>query len=143
MPHYFFNELQKSQILAAINRAEHKTSGEIRVHLELNCDGDVLNRASEVFEKLKMHKTSLRNGVLIYMAIDDRKFAIIGDAGINKNVNQDYWNKLCDETTEMFKNKQFSEGICHSIFSIGQILKEFYPYQSDDINELSDEISFG
>jgi uncharacterized membrane protein len=85
---------QQGQISEAIKNAEIRTSGEIRVHLEANCQGNVLDRAADVFEKLEMHKTKLRNGVLFYLAYEDRKFAILGDAGINSNVSENFWDQI-------------------------------------------------
>ena len=76
----FFNEVQKNQIVEAIKTAELNTSGEVRVHIETVCKGNVLDRAAEVFAKLEMQKTALRNGVLIYIALESKSFAIIGDS---------------------------------------------------------------
>mgnify|MGYP001009120463 CR=1 FL=1 len=88
----FFTSEEKAEILAAVKTAELETSGEIRVHIENNCAEDVLDRAAYIFEKLEMHKTELRNGVLFYVAVKDKKFAILGDAGINAKVSTDFWN---------------------------------------------------
>ena len=90
----FFTSEQKMAITDAIKQAELNTSGEIRVHIEDKCKGDVLDRASFIFEKLKMHKTQLRNGVLFYLAVKNKKFAILGDAGINAVVPDDFWNEI-------------------------------------------------
>jgi uncharacterized membrane protein len=139
----YFTEEDKLQITNAIRVAESNTSGEIRVHIEKNCKEDVLDRAAFVFEELKMHKTNLRNGVLFYVAFDDRKFAILGDAGINLKVPEDFWEEITNEVLNSFKEKKYSEGLAEGIIKAGKQLKEHFPYQSDDVNELSDEISFG
>lgn len=139
----FLSKEQKQQILDAIKDAEKETSGEIRLHLENHCEGDALDRAVVVFQKLKMHETELRNGTLIYLAVDDRKFAIFGDKGINETVPENFWQDVKEEMREHFKNENFVEGITTGIRRIGEKLKAFFPYQKDDINELSDDISMG
>lgn len=139
----FFKSEERARIVSAIEAAELNTSGEIRVHIENHCKGDALDRASNVFSSLKMQKTKLRNGVLIYLAIKDKRFAIIGDAGINEKVADDFWDKTKELMLEEFKARQFCNGLVKGIESAGEQLKDFFPYQSDDINELSDEISFG
>ncbi|MDP4266480.1 MAG: TPM domain-containing protein [Bacteroidota bacterium] len=139
----FFTEEQKSEIVNAIKKAELNTSGEIRVHIENSCKGNVLDRAAFIFKKLEMHKTALRNGVLIYLAVNDKKFAVLGDAGINSVVPDNFWNESKDIMINYFKQSQFTQGLCESILIIGNQLKTKFPYQKDDINELPDEISFG
>lgn len=139
----YFTEENKLQITNAIRVAETNTSGEIRVHIEKHCKTDVLDRAAYIFAKLEMHKTKLRNGVLFYLAFDDRKFAILGDAGINQKVPENFWNEIKETALEDFKNGLFAEGISKGIIRAGEQLKIHFPYEKDDINELSDEISFG
>jgi uncharacterized membrane protein len=139
----YFTEADKLQITNAIRVAETNTSGEIRVHIEKRCVGDVLDRAAYLFEKLEMHKTALRNGVLFYLAVEDRKFAILGDAGINEKVPEDFWEITKNTVIEKLKEGQISEGLADGIIMAGQQLKAHFPYQNDDVNELSDEISFG
>lgn len=139
----YFTEENKLQITNAIRVAETNTSGEIRVHIENHCKGDVLDRAAYVFEKLEMHKTELRNGVLFYLAVKDHKFAILGDGGINAKVEADFWNSTKDLVIEKLKEGMYAEGLAQGIIKAGEKLKEHFPYQKDDVNELSDEISFG
>ncbi len=139
----FFSKKEKAKIREAISTAELNTSGEIRVHMENRCKGDVMDRAAVLFEKLKMHKTKLRNGVLFYLAIKDKKFAILGDKGINTVVPDDFWDEIKAFLTEKFKEGKFTEGLSEAIIMAGNQLKKHFPYQSDDINELSNEISFG
>jgi len=139
----FFSKEEKLEIKKAILNAELDTSGEIRVHIENNCKGEVLDRASYLFSKLNMDKTELKNGVLFYLAIVNKKFAIIGDAGINKEVPEDFWNGIEKSMTEKFKNGEFSNGLIVGIAKAGERLKKHFPHHIDDINELSDEISFG
>lgn len=143
MPSNFFTEDQKKQIVEAIKIAEKNTSGEIRVHIEKKCKEDVLDHAAFIFDELEMQKTELRNGVLIYLAVEDRKLAILGDAGINMKVPKGFWDDTKDVMVSHFKEGKFTEGLCKGIINAGEQLKEHYPYQKDDVNELSDEISFG
>lgn len=138
----FFSEDEKKKIVNAVKLAEKETSGEIRVHIDKRCKGDVMDRASFIFEKLEMHKTELRNGVLFYLAIKDRKFAILGDAGINISVPKNFWEEVKNNMLERFKENKFAEGLTVGIAMAGDKLKTFFPYQIDDVNELDDEISF-
>ena len=139
----YFTEENKLQITNAIRVAETNTSGEIRVHVEKYCKGNVLDRAAYIFGKLEMHKTKLRNGVLFYVAFEDKKFAILGDAGINMKVPGNFWEEITKDVIERFKEGFYAEGIAKGIIKAGEQLKQHFPYQSDDVNELSDEISFG
>ena len=142
-PSHFFSNDQKKLIKQAIADAEMDTSGEIRVHLESHCKADVLDRGAYLFEKLNMHKTDKRNGVLFYLAIDDRKFAILGDAGINMVTPEDFWDNIKEKMQEEFIEGRFAEGLSWGIRLAGAQLKEHFPYQDDDVNELPDDISFG
>lgn len=142
-PESFFTETEKTRIKEAVQTAELNTSGEIRVHIETICKGDVLDRAAYIFEKLDIHKTSLRNGVLFYLAIDDRKFAILGDAGINAKVPENFWDTTKETMLSLFKESRFADGLEKGILMAGEQLKTHFPYQKNDVNELPDEISFG
>ena len=139
----YFSEENKLQLTNAIRVAETNTSGEIRVHIEKRCKEDVLDRAAYIFEKLEIHKTELRNGVLFYLAIEDHKFAILGDAGINQKVSDDFWDEIKEKMTGLFREGKITEGISTGILMAGEQLKKHFPWQKDDVNELSDEISFG
>lgn len=141
--HKHFTEADQLKITNAIRVAETNTSGEIRVHIENHCAGDVLDRAAYIFEKLEMHKTELRNGVLFYLAVEDRKFAILGDAGINQKVPEDFWESTKDIVINKLKEGKHADGLADGIVKAGEQLKTHFPYQQDDVNELSDEISFG
>ena len=138
----FFSKEQQAQILASVREAEKETSGEIRVHIETYLTGDVLDRAAWIFKKLGMHKTAERNGVLFYLAVRDRKFAIIGDAGINAKVSDGFWDEISLLLQKNFKESKFTEGLSEGIVLAGKQLKTHFPYSKDDVNELSDEISF-
>lgn len=143
MQNVHFTKEQEQQIVSAIKQAELNTSGEIRVHVEKKCKGDVLDRAANVFAMLEMHQTELRNGVLFYLATHDKQFAILGDAGINVNVPENFWETIKETMLLHFKDGDFTLGLSKGIEMAGEKLKEFFPYQSDDLNELPDEISYG
>lgn len=139
----FFTESQKEAIKQAVQRAEQETSGEIRVHVENVCEGEVLDRAATVFDKLGMTKTEQRNGVLFYVAIKSHKFAILGDLGINAKVPKNFWESTKEKIIEHFKEGLFAEGLIEGVTLAGKELKQWFPYQTDDVNELPDDISFG
>jgi len=139
----FFAQVDKEKIVAAIAAAEMNTSGEIRVHLESKTNLDPVSRARKIFAKLKMHKTKAKNGVLFYLAVDDHKFAVIGDSGIDAVVRDGFWENIKDKVIENFKQGNFAEGLVQGILEVGISLKEYFPYQSNDTNEQKDEISFG
>ena len=136
----YFTEARLSKINASIEAAEMNTSGEIRLYVEDRCKEDVMDHAAFLFSKLEMHKTELRNGVLFYLALQDQKFAILGDGGINSKVDKDFWNHIKEAMVAKFKAGQFSEGLELGISMAGKALAEFFPYQDRDVNELSDEI---
>jgi len=138
----FFTKEQQQRITNAIREAEMDSSGEVRVHIETSCPGEVLDRAAWIFGKLGMHKTKDRNGVLFYLAVSDRKFAIIGDAGINAKVPENFWNDVKELLARDFQQGRFTEGLSDGIILAGKHLKKHFPHQKDDVNELSDEISF-
>lgn len=137
-----FTEDEQQQIRAAIEAAERQTSGQIRVCVEKKCSEDVLDRAAKYFRKLDMHKTKLRNGVLIYLATVDRKFAIIGDAGINKAVPDGFWDDAKEAMLGEFKFGNLVEGVITGVAMAGEHLQRFFPHGLEDKNELSDDIAF-
>lgn len=139
----FFTEEQKLAIQKSIADAELNTSGEIRVHIDNVCKEDVLDKAAKVFFLLKMDSTELRNGVLFYVAVKDQKFAILGDKGINEKVPADFWDSIKNTMLSYFKEKKFTTGLCKGIEMAGNQLKTFFPFHADDINELSNDVSFG
>ncbi|MCU0473525.1 MAG: TPM domain-containing protein [Bacteroidales bacterium] len=138
----FLTKEQQAHIREAITEAEEATSGEIRVHLETSLSGDVLERAAWIFTRIGMNKTKDRNGVLFYLAVTNRKFAIIGDWGINAKVPDGFWDNIKELLETHFREGQFSEGLAKGVLMAGLKLKEHFPRQKDDINELPDNISF-
>jgi len=139
----FFTKEQREDIRQAILNSELDTSGEIRVHIETSCKGDVLDRAAFIFDKMGMQKTDKRNGVLFYLAVKNRRFAVLGDKGINAVVPEDFWDDLKNLLLNHFREEKFTEGLIEGIGLVGTKLKKHFPYQTGDVNELSDEISFG
>ncbi|GGW71884.1 TLP18.3/Psb32/MOLO-1 phosphatase superfamily protein [Winogradskyella epiphytica] len=139
----FLTSEEEAEIVEAIRIAECNTSGEIRVHIEQKCDIDVYEHALEVFHYLKMDNTAQRNGVLIYVAIDNRTFVIFGDQGINNIVGSDFWNSTRDKISNQFKAGNFKEGIIDGITEAGKALSKHFPWHHDDIDELDNSISKG
>ncbi|WP_158847273.1 TPM domain-containing protein [Algibacter sp. L1A34] len=139
----FLTSKEEQDIVEAIRLAELNTSGEIRIHIENTSNGDATNRALEVFHYLKMDNTKLQNGVLIYVAINDKAFVIYGDEGINKVVPKNFWDSTKDVMQSHFKLGKFKEGIIEGIQKAGEQLESFFSWEHDDTNELSNEISKG
>ena len=139
----FFSQSEKDRLKEAVVKAELDTSGEVRIHIDNVCKEDVLDRAAYIFKKLDMHKTEQRNGVLFYLAVKSKKFAIIGDSGINAVVPENFWDCIKEYLSSHFIKGEFTEGLCGGIDMTGKQLKKYFPYQEDDINELPDDISFG
>lgn len=136
----FFNTTEQERITDAIEQAENRTSGEIRVCLSKRCPGEAIQQATVYFEKLGMHKTALKTGVLIFLAIEDRKFAIIGDKGINERVPENFWNASKEAMQRHFKKGDFLTGILTGIHSVSDQLQKFFPREDDDINELPNDV---
>lgn len=141
----YFSETEKEVIVNAIKQAENNTSGEIRVFVESSCKYvDAIDRAKEIFEKLKMYETKQRNGVLLYVAFKDRQLAIFGDKGIDEKVGTEFWNKEVKQLLLFFNKLNYTEGIADIVLHIGNALKMHFPYnKSTDQNELNDNIVFG
>ena len=139
----FLTKAEEQEIVEAIRMAEKNTSGEIRVHIEKTTSMDAYDRALEVFHQLKMDETELQNGVLIYLAVEDRRFVICGDKGINDVVQDDFWNCTRDVMVSHFKNGNFKQGLIDGITRAGEQLQHYFPWQEGDSNELSNEISRG
>lgn len=143
MPKNFFSVADQNRIIEAIRLAELATSGEIRVHIEEHCPGDPIERAKEMFFSLNMNETEQQNGVLIYLALLDKKFAILGDKGIHALVHDSFWESEKDLMKSHFVKSDYTEGLVQAIEKVGEKLKVNFPYQKDDTNELSNDISFG
>lgn len=139
----FLTKDEEAEIVEAIRLAEKNTSGEIRVHLEKQTSIAPIERAVEVFHELGMDATQLRNGVIIYVAVKSKQFAIYGDKGINEKVADDFWNCTKDIMLDHFKNGKNKQALVDGIQNAGEQLKKYFPFESDDTNELSNEISKG
>jgi uncharacterized membrane protein len=142
-PARFLTAPEREAVLDAIRSAERKTSGEIRVHVEARCPGDALARATRVFEDLGMTRTTERNGALVYLALRDHKFAVIGDLGIHRSLPEGFWEEVRGSMEERFRAGRFGEGLVLGIAKIGERLAERFPRKADDRDELPDEISAG
>lgn len=139
----FLTPQEEREIVEAIGIAEKNTSGEIRVHIEKRASIAPMDRAIEIFNSLKMYETKDRNGVLIYVAYQSKVFAICGDRGINEVVPTDFWDCTKEVMLTEFKNNNFKKGLIDGVLRAGEQLKIYFPYQADDVNELSNEISKG
>jgi len=139
----FLTDEEEREVVESIRKAEKETSGEIRVHLEKQCEGDPLQRAKAVFEMLDMHKTRLKNGVLIYVAVNDKVFAICGDKGIDDVVADNFWDSTKEAMGAQFREGRFAQGLIAGISRAGSELQRYFPCEDDDTDELSNEISRG
>ncbi len=139
----FLTAAEEQEIVATIRNAELETSGEIRVHIEQQCDIDVYERALDVFYMLKMDNTKQQNGVLIYVAVDNKAFVIFGDQGINNKVDDDFWNSTRDKIALQFKSGNFKQGIIDGIKEAGNVLSKHFPWHHGDRDELDNTISKG
>ncbi|MDD7887587.1 TPM domain-containing protein [Flavivirga sp. 57AJ16] len=139
----FLSKEDEQEIIEAIRVAEQNTSGEIRVHIEKTSNGDIFDRAMEVFHYLKMDNTKEQNGVLIYLAVEDKSFVIYGDKGINDVVPNNFWDSTKDLMQSHFMNGNFKKGISEGVLKAGKQLETYFPWRHGDVNELSNEISKG
>ncbi|SDR98186.1 TLP18.3, Psb32 and MOLO-1 founding protein of phosphatase [Formosa sp. Hel1_31_208] len=139
----FLTAQEEQEIIEAIRKAEMNTSGEIRIHIEHHSEHDAFERAMEVFHFLKMDNTKLQNGVLIYLAIDDRTFVIYGDKGINDVVPKEFWNSTKDVMQNHFKTNRFKDGLIEGVLKAGEQLETHFPWNHNDRNELTNTISKG
>lgn len=138
----YFTPDRRARVVEAIQAAERNTSGEIRVHVDAHCAKDPLERAVVCFKRLKMNRTQLRNGVLFYLAIEDHKFAILGDEGIDAVTADTFWEDIKVGMLDYFKKEDIVGALCWGIERAGEKLKAHFPCQVSDVNELSNEISF-
>lgn len=138
----FLNSLDQDRIQAAIATAEQQTSGEIRVHIQPTTRGaEIRTVAERTFERLGMTKTDLRNGVLLFVACEEQRFVILGDSGINEKVPAGFWDDIAARLTVRFKSGEYTDGIVDAIHSAGEELKHFFPRETHDVNELTNDIS--
>lgn len=139
----WFTEEEEVRIVEAIREAEKNTSGEIRIHVENNLQQPPLAEALQVFKELEMHKTAARNGVLILLAPAQKGYAILGDEGIHAKVGSDFWQEEKELMHSFFARGAYADGLIAAVQQVGEKLKAFFPYQTDDANELSDDLSYG
>lgn len=138
-----FDDTALKLLSEAVASAESSTSAEIRVHIEDECTIDPVDRAWHIFFKLEMHKTVLRNGVMIYLAVEDQRFAIIGDEEIHKRVGSEFWNALRDAMKDLLIKGDFIEAIKAGLKETGKQLAVHFPRAANDVNELSNEVTLG
>lgn len=137
----FLSEADLEAVARAVAQAESQTSAEVRVHLDHACPGDALQQAIKVFERLHMHETEARNGVLLYIAVTDHKLAVIGDRGIHERVGEAYWRELVAGVREHMRQQRSRDGLIHALAKVGATLGRHFPRRPDDKNELSNNVS--
>jgi uncharacterized membrane protein len=137
----FLGEDDLATVAQAIAAAEARPAAAIRVHLDHRCPGDAMPRAVAVFERLGMHRTAARHGVLIYVSIDDHKLAVLGDQGIHERVGQAYWERLVEAVLGHFREERPRDGLLHAVAEVGAVLARHFPRRRGDVNELSDQVS--
>ena len=142
-PGKFFSKEQEQEIIAAISQAETATSGEIRLHLIKRFKGEPMDEAKKIFFALGMQKTKLRNGCIIVVALESKRVVVLGDKGINELLGQGFWQDVIVTLIERFKKEEYVQGLVEAIVQIGDKLKKYFPYQKHDVNELSNDLSFG
>ncbi len=139
----FFSKDDEKRILSAIREAESHTSGEIRVRVEKKAGRHPMRTARKAFVRLGMRKTRLHNGVLFFLGVNQRRFVVLGDDGINEKVPEGFWDSVRDVAQEHFLKGLFAEGLAEGIKRAGKQLAKFFPYERGDINELPDAVSYG
>jgi len=139
----FLNPHEERVVVDAIAKAEKITSGEIRIHLDESCEVDVMDQAAYIFDLLKMQHTLHRNAVLIYIAIKEKKVAIIGDSGVNAVVHTQYWDEIIKTMINSFRMGAYKQGILQAVHSVAEVLVKHFPGHHADVNELSNEITYG
>jgi uncharacterized membrane protein len=139
----FFTLEEEAQIMSAIQLAESACAGEIRVFVESRCKQKIDARTWHIFKYLRMQRTQLRNGVLIYVAMRDRQFAIMGDEGINRHTGNPFWSAQVATMKRHFEQAEFVEGICAAVGEVGEVLAEHYPHRGEKTNELPDRPRYG
>lgn len=139
----FLSDADLDAVAAAIAAAEATTSAEIRVHLDARCPGEPMPRAVAVFERLGMHQTAARHGVLVYVSVEDHKLAVLGDRGIHERVGQVYWDRLVQGVIAHLRERRHRDGLVHAVAEVGAVLRRHFPRRPDDVNELPDRVSLG
>ena len=135
--------IDKVRIRQAIQRAEWRTSGEIRVSVAPLFWGDVRKAAERVFARLGMTATKDRNAVLFFVVPARRKFVVLGDSGIHDRVGQEFWHRIARTVSERFERGDFTGGLVAGIEAIGEDLASRFPHAGGDTNELADDVDYG
>jgi uncharacterized membrane protein len=141
-PRRFFGEAETTAIGAAIKDAERKTSAEVKVVLARHCWGSIKRKARKIFGELGLDRTEQRNCVLLLLIVSNREFLIYGDQGIHEKVGQGFWDDVCRQMLDAFRQNQFADGICQGVRLVGEKLAQHFPHQRDDVNEISNEIVY-
>lgn len=137
----FLSAHERERVIGAIREFERRTSGEIRVHLQERIDGSAKDAAARAFDRLGMARTRDRNGVLFFVGVRDRRFAVIGDTGIYDAVPRDFWADVVTRVEARFAEGRYAEGLVEGARMAGNALCEHFPPRPDDVNELPDSLS--
>ncbi len=132
--------IDHARVESAVAAAERRTSGEIRVLVSRATVEDPVAEAQKHFARLGMHATAARNGVLILLAPRSRAYAVIGDRAIHEKCGDAFWTELAVAMGDAFKRGDFTAGLVLGVERAGELLAAHFPRQSDDRNELSDQV---
>ena len=138
----FFTVAERELIQSTIEKAEQATSAEIKLIVLRHCWQDIKRKATDLFRKHQLHKTKNRNAVLILLVTTNKEFLIYGDEGIHEKVGQTFWDDVKETMLLHFRQNEYGAGLQVGIERIGEKLKYFFPYQTDDQNEIGNEVSY-
>jgi uncharacterized membrane protein len=141
-PRGFLNEAETAAVHAAVRDAEQRTSAEVKVVLARHCWGNIKTKARRIFGELGLDRTEQRNCVLLLLVVSNREFLLYGDQGIHEQVGQRFWDDVCRQMLDAFRQNQFADGICQGVRLVGEKLAQHFPHQRDDVNEISNEIVY-
>ncbi len=141
-PRRFLNEAETAAVRAAIREAEQSTSAEVKVVLARHCWRDSKTKARKIFGELGLDRTEQRNCVLLLLIVSNREFLIYGDQGLHEKVGQGFWDDVCRQMLDAFRREEFADGICQGVRRVGEKLAQYFPYQRDDVDEISNEIVY-
>jgi uncharacterized membrane protein len=141
-PRWFLSQREKNYLAQTIDEVETITQGEIRIHLTRKLGENPLDKASELFARLGMARTDDRLGVLIVLGCQDHKVVLLGDSGINEKVEPGFWQEVIEAMIPLFRADQFAEGLALGVHLVGNRLRQHFPAQRENLDELPDEVSY-
>lgn len=138
----YLTDQEMASLVEAIQTAEDHSTGEIRIHIDSNTEGNNAEIAFEVFRRLCKDQTVEKNAVLFHVNFEQKYLTIIGDEGIHAKVNQTFWDQMHDQITTQFSKGNFHDGLKNAVLETGLELKKYFPIKGVNPNELSNEITF-